>query len=145
MRVWCVLVIQDETFLCVSLLCKRKSLKKWQADNGKLTYSTKLMEIILQTHIAQICWITRSSSSSSALSFAVDESERKEKCYLNWASNKHVNHLAASSKRNLHIVGTSCRSLRIFSRTNYSFFNTCLIVKYQNVEENWNRRLKSLF
>ena len=44
------LLFRTKTFLCVSLLWKRKSLKKQQADNGKLTYSTKLMAIMLQTH-----------------------------------------------------------------------------------------------
>ena len=74
---------------------------------------------VTNTHVAslhvfvQICRITRRST-SSAFSFAVDESERKEKFYLNSAS-KHMNHLGGSSKRNLHIVTTSCRSLRKFS------------------------------
>ena len=43
------LLFRTKTFLCVSLLRKRKSLKKQRADNGKLTYSTKLMAIMLQT------------------------------------------------------------------------------------------------
>ena len=50
MRVWCVLLFRTKTFLCVSLLWKRKSLKKQRANNEKLTYSTKLMAIMLQTH-----------------------------------------------------------------------------------------------
>ena len=43
------LLFKTKTFLYVSLLWKRKRLKKRQADNGKLTYCTKLMEIMLQT------------------------------------------------------------------------------------------------
>ena len=43
------LLFRTKTFLCVWLLWKRKSLKKQRTDNGKLTYSTKLMAIMLQT------------------------------------------------------------------------------------------------
>ena len=126
--------------------CVRESLKKRQADDGKLTYSTKHESIfscivryrsnkiiiiiiiikangdhIKNTHVSslhvfvQICWVTRRSG-SSALSFAVNESERKEKFYLNSAS-KRVNHLATSSKQNLHnycwnIMPITSRTLR---------------------------------
>ena len=40
------LLFRPKTFLCVSLLWKRKSLKKQWADNRKLTYCTKLMEML---------------------------------------------------------------------------------------------------
>ena len=102
------LLFRTKTFLCVSLLWKRKSLKKRRADNRKLTYSTKLMWSYYK-HARRIAsciyWITRRSS-SSALSFAVDESDRKEKYYFNSAS-KRVNHLDGSSKRNLQMPITS--------------------------------------
>jgi len=61
-------------------------------------------------------------SSSSALSFAVDESERKEKCYLNLAS-KRMNHLAGSSKRNLLGLLLQCHADHFAnSSTIYRFF-----------------------
>ena len=44
---------------------------------------------VTNTHVAS----NEKISSSSAISFAVNESERKEKCYLNPAF-KRVNHLA---------------------------------------------------
>ena len=43
------LLFRMKTFRCVSLLWKTKSTKKRWADNRKLTYCTKLIEITLQT------------------------------------------------------------------------------------------------
>ena len=63
--------------------------------------------------------------------------------------------LKKPSKRNLHIVKTSCWWMKAIlfqvfdhfanSPTNYRFFETCLILSYEKWEENWNSRLKSLF
>jgi len=95
------------------IVVEEKESKKSTSRQRKINIFHKANgDHVTNTHVASlyvfvpISWRTRRSS-SSALSFAVDVSEGKEKCSLNLAS-KRVNHLAASSKRNLHIVGTSC-------------------------------------
>ena len=136
------LLFRTKTFLCVSLLWKRKSLKKRRADNRKLTYSTKLMWSYYK-HARRIAsciyWITRRSS-SSALSFAVDESDRKEKYYF---KTRHLNAWIIWTVLQSEIC--KCRIHFANSPTNYRFFDTCLIIRYQKWGKNRNRRLQSLF
>ena len=83
------LLFRMKTFRCVSLLWKTKSTKEMSRQQKINILHKANRDHITNTHVA----LNEKISSSSALSFGIDESERKEICYLNPAF-KRVNYLA---------------------------------------------------